>query len=299
MARTPPQLFPRARPPVAAKVPEITVLFWVVKVLTTGMGEAASDFLGTTNLVLGGVVGVGGFALALRWQLRSTRYHAVRYWSAVAMIAVFGTIVADVLHVVTGLSYYVTSAFYGVVVIVLFAWWRRSEGTLDIHSITTARRERFYWATVVATFALGTAVGDLTGLTMHLGFLPSGLLFAAAIAVPLVAWRLGANPVATFWVAYVLTRPLGASFADWLAKEPSVGGGVGFGDGPVTLVALVVILALVAYLAVRRGDVQGQVEGVPFGAAGVDLPVRRAAPSPSSARFATESRPGDGEADRG
>ncbi|MFD0485514.1 hypothetical protein ACFQ46_23225 [Kineococcus sp. GCM10028916] len=294
MARTPLKLLPRARPPVAAKVPEITVLFWVVKVLTTGMGEAASDFLGTTNLVLGGVVGVGGFALALWWQLRATRYQPLRYWFAVAMIAVFGTIVADVLHVVTGLSYYVTSAFYGVVVIVLFAWWRRSEGTLDIHSITTARRERFYWATVVATFALGTAVGDLTGLTMHLGFLPSGLLFAVAIAVPLVAWRLGANPVATFWVAYVLTRPLGASFADWLAKEPSVGGGVGFGDGPVTLVALVVIVALVAHLAVKRGDVQEQTGGVPEAAA--DLPVRRAAPS--SPRLASEFRSGDTGGDR-
>jgi uncharacterized membrane-anchored protein len=291
MARTPLKSVPRARPPVAAKVPEITVLFWVVKVLTTGTGEAASDFLGTTNLILGGVVGVGGFALALWWQLRATRYQALRYWFAVAMIAVFGTIVADVLHVVTGLSYYVTSAFYGVVVILLFAWWRRSEGTLDIHSITTARRERFYWATVIATFALGTAVGDLTGLTMHLGFLPSGLLFAVAIAVPLVAWRLGANPVATFWVAYVLTRPLGASFADWLAKEPSVGGG----DGPVTLVALVVIVALVAYLAVKRGDVQEQTGGVPEAAA--DMPLRRAAPS-SSPRVASESLPGDAGGDR-
>ena len=293
MARTPSKSVPRARPPVAAKVPEITVLFWVVKVLTTGMGEAASDFLGTTNLILGGVVGVGGFALALWWQLRAPRYQAVRYWFAVAMIAVFGTIVADVLHVVTGLSYYVTSAFYGVVVIVLFAWWRRSEGTLDIHSITTARRERFYWATVIATFALGTAVGDLTGLTMHLGFLPSGLLFAVAIAVPLLAWRLGAIPVVTFWVAYVLTRPLGASFADWLAKEPSVGGGVGYGDGPVTLVALVVIVALVAHLAVKRSDVQERTGGVPGAAA--DVPVRRAA---SSSRVAAESRPGDVGGDR-
>ena len=243
---------PRAHHPVAAKVPEITVLFWVVKVLTTGMGEAASDFLGTTNLVLGGVVGVGGFVLALRLQLRSPRYHAPTYWFAVAMIAVFGTILADVAHVVTGLSYYVTSAGCALLVLALFAWWRRSEGTLDVHSITTARRERFYWATVIATFALGTAVGDLTGLTMHLGFLPSGLLFTVAIALPLLAWRLGANPVATFWVAYVLTRPLGASFADWLAKEPAVGDGVGLGDGPVAAVALLVIVALVAHLARKR-----------------------------------------------
>ena len=240
----------------AAKVPEITAVFWVVKVLTTGMGEAASDYLGTTSLVLGGVVGVGGFALALWWQLRARACSAPTYWACVAMIAVFGTIVADVLHVATGLSYYVTSAFCAVVVVALFAAWWRSEGTIDIHSITTPRRERFYWATVIATFALGTAVGDLTGLTLHLGFLASGLLFLVAIAVPLVAWRAGVSPVATFWVAYVLTRPLGASFADWVAKEHETGGGLGVGDGTVTLVSLALIVVLVAGIAVRGHGVQ-------------------------------------------
>jgi len=245
-----------ARTPTAAKVPEITAVFWVVKVLTTGMGEAASDYLGTTSLVLGGVVGVGGFALALWWQLRARAYSAPTYWACVAMIAVFGTIVADVLHVATGLSYWVTSAFCAAVVVVLFAAWHRSEGTIDIHSITTPRRERFYWATVIATFALGTAVGDLTGLTLDLGFLASGLLFLAAIAVPLIAWRAGANPVATFWVAYVLTRPLGASFADWIAKEHEVGGGLGVGDGTVTLVSLALIVVLVAGIALRGHGVQ-------------------------------------------
>jgi uncharacterized membrane-anchored protein len=242
--------------PLAAKVPEITVLFWVVKVLTTGMGEAASDYLGETSLVLGGLVGVGGFVLALWWQLRSPAYSAPVYWTAVGMVAVFGTIVADVLHVATDLSYSITTAFYAVVVAVLFALWYRSEGTLSIHSITTARRERFYWATVLATFALGTAAGDWTGLTLGWGFLPSGLLFLAAIAVPLVAWRLGANEIAAFWAAYVLTRPLGASFADWLGKDHDKGNGVGLGDGPVTLACLVLIALLVGYLAVTRSDVQ-------------------------------------------
>ncbi len=245
---------------VAAKVPEVTALFWVVKVLTTGMGEAASDYLGEANLVVGGLVGVGGFALALWLQLRSERYRAPVYWFCVSMIAVFGTMLADVLHVVSGLPLWATSSLYALAVAVMFAWWWRSERTLDIHSITTARRERFYWATVLATFALGTAVGDLTGLAMHLGFLPSGLLFTAAIAVPLIAWRLGANPVIAFWAAYVLTRPLGASFADWLGKPHSLGGGQGYGDGPVTLVALAVIAALVTYVAVRREDVQASSE---------------------------------------
>jgi uncharacterized membrane-anchored protein len=241
---------------VAAKVPEVTALFWVVKVLTTGMGEAASDYLGEADLVLGGVVGVGGFALALWLQLRADRYRAPLYWACVSMVAVFGTMLADVLRVATGLPLWATSAVYALAVAGMFAWWRRSEGTLDVHSITTARRERFYWATVLATFALGTAVGDLTGLALHLGFLPSGLLFTAAIAVPLIARRAGADPVATFWAAYVLTRPLGASFADWLAKEHDVGGGLGHGDGPVALGALALVAVLVAVLALRRDDVQ-------------------------------------------
>lgn len=242
--------------PVAAKVPEITLLFWVIKILTTGMGEAASDFLGNTSLALGGLVGVGGLVLALWLQLRSERYHAPTYWFAVGMVAVFGTIAADVPHKLLGLSYYVTSVLAAIAVAVLFTVWARVEGTLDIHSITTARRERFYWLTVLATFALGTALGDLTGLRLDLGFFASGLLFTVLIALPLLAWRAGVSPVAAFWAAYVLTRPLGASFADWVAKQHSVGGGLGAGDGPVTLVLIAAIVVLVA-LAHRSGaDVQ-------------------------------------------
>jgi uncharacterized membrane-anchored protein len=138
----------------------------------------------------------------------------------------------------------------------LFAHWHRTEGTLSIHSITTARREYLYWSTVLATFALGTAAGDLTGLRMDLGFFSSGLLFLALILIPLLAWRLGLGAVAAFWSAYVLTRPLGASFADWIAKEHSRGGGLGFGDGRVTLASLVLIAGLVAYVAVTGLDVQ-------------------------------------------
>nr|WP_281380931.1 hypothetical protein [Nocardioides panaciterrulae] len=220
------------------------------------MGEAASDGLGEASLVLGGLVGVGGFVLALWLQLRSDRYHAPTYWFCVSMVAVFGTMVADVLHVATGLSYYVTSAFYALLVAGLFAWWRRAEGTLSIHHIDTRRRERFYWATVLATFALGTAVGDLTGLTMHLGFLAAGLLFLAAILVPLAAWRLGVNGTLCFWAAYVLTRPLGASFADWIGKEHEIGGGLGFGDLNLTGL-LVLAIALLVTWAHRSGhDVQ-------------------------------------------
>jgi uncharacterized membrane-anchored protein len=239
---------------LASKVPAITALFWVVKVLTTGMGEAASDFLGNTNLVLAGVVGVGGLVLALWLQLRTERYLAAIYWFAVVMVAVFGTMAADLLHIV-GIPYTVTTPFYAVALAVILYLWHRSEGTLSIHSIVTPRREIYYWITVLATFALGTAAGDLTATNFHLGFFWSGVMFAGAIVVPAVAWRLGANAVLCFWAAYVLTRPLGASFADWFGKPPRIGG-LDYGDGTVTGLATIAIVILVAYFAFTRRDVQ-------------------------------------------
>lgn len=250
----------RWRAPVAAKVPEITVLFWLVKVLTTGMGEACSDFLAGISIPLALGAGLLGFVGALVLQLRTRRYVAAAYWSAVAMVAVFGTMAADGVHLI-GLPYWLSTTGYAVAVAVLFLLWRRTEGTVSIHSITTRRREVFYWATVSATFALGTAAGDLTAFSMHLGFASSGTLFAAAIAVPALAWwRFRLNATVAFWTAYVLTRPLGASFADWFAKPPSRGAGLGFGDGTVTAVAAVAIVVGVAYLAVSRRDIQPAVE---------------------------------------
>ena len=240
------------RQPFAAKVPEITLLFWLIKVLTTGMGEAMSDFLANTNIVLAIVVGLGGMVALLGWQLRTRRYTAVVYWSTVAMVAVFGTMASDAVHLL-GLPYAATTACYALVVAGLLLAWHRSEGTLSIHRITTRRRELFYWSSVLATFALGTAAGDLAADELYLGYLTSGLLFAAAIAVPLLVWRSRRlNEVTAFWAAYMLTRPLGASFADWFGK-PS---GLGFGDGTVAAVALAAIALLVAYVAHRRNDVQ-------------------------------------------
>jgi uncharacterized membrane-anchored protein len=251
------------REPVAPKVPEITALFWVIKILTTGMGEATSDYLGNLNLALAGVVGVGGFALALWLQFRARRYQALVYWFAVMMVAVFGTMVADAAHVGLGLPYAASTAFYAIVLAAVFYLWRRREGTLSIHSIVTRRRETFYWLTVLATFALGTAAGDLTAGEMHLGYFPSGVLFAAAIAVPAIAWRVfGLNPVAAFWLSYIVTRPLGASFADWLGK-PTASSGVGLGDGTVAGLALIIIVILVGYVAVARTDIQPELEYPP------------------------------------
>ena len=241
---------------LAVKVPAITAFFWVIKTLTTGMGEAMSDFLANTDLVVAIAIGVLGLAGALWLQLRTRRYSAPVYWLAVAMVAVFGTMAADGVHLV-GLPYALTTVFYLLVVGGLFLAWYRSEGTLSIHSITTRRRELFYWATVLASFALGTAAGDFTADQLQLGYLPSVAIFAVAIAVPAIGWRFfRLNPVVAFWIAYVLTRPLGASTADWLGKPASHGGGLGFGDGTVAAVALAVIAALVAYLTVRRSDVQ-------------------------------------------
>ncbi len=250
-----PPAIPRTPAQALTKVPEITAIFWVLKLLTTGMGEAMSDFLGQTSVPLAGVLGIFGLLFALRWQLRARTYRAAVYWFAVMMVAVFGTMAADVVHIATGVPYAATTPVFALAVGVIFYLWHRSEGTLSIHSITTARRERFYWAAVLATFALGTAAGDLTAISLNLGFFPSVLLFAAVIAIPAVGyWRLNLNPILAFWFAYILTRPLGASVADWFSKKTQ--GGLGLGDGTVSGVALLAFVALVAYVALTKRDVQ-------------------------------------------
>ncbi|MFD5737746.1 hypothetical protein ACFWIY_33800 [Streptomyces sioyaensis] len=238
-----------------SKVPQVTALFWGVKVLTTGMGETASDYLGRTlGPIPAGSLGLAGLVALLILQFRSTRYRPWIYWSAIVMVSVFGTMAADVVHVVAGIPYTVSVIAFSVGLAAILTAWYVSEGTLSIHSIRTRRRETFYWATVLATFALGTAVGDLTAGTLRWGYLPSGLLFTALIAVPALSGRfLGLNAVAAFWWAYVLTRPLGASFADWMGVSTSRGG-LGWGTGPVTLTLIVPIALLVGYLAISHKD---------------------------------------------
>jgi uncharacterized membrane-anchored protein len=241
---------------LAPKVPEITALFWAIKILTTGIGESTSDFLGQTSVPLAAAVGVFGLIFALRLQLRQTEYRAPIYWFAVLMVAVFGTMMADGVHDGASLPYSITTAGYGLIVAAIFFFWHRSEGTVDIHCIDTPRRERFYWGAVLATFALGTAAGDLTAMPLNLGFFPSAMLFGGIILVPAIGWwKFGLNPVVGFWAAYVVTRPLGASFADWFGK-PHSQTGLGLGDGPVTGVGLLVFAALVAYTTYKRNDIQ-------------------------------------------
>lgn len=239
------------------RVPEITVYFWVAKGLSTAIGESTSDYLvHAMPPVLAVLLGFVGFLVALALQFSMRRYVAWTYWFAVVMVGVFGTMAADVLHVGFEVPYFASSLFYAIGLLAVFVVWEKTEKTLSIHSIDTPRRELFYWATVVATFALGTAVGDVTAITLHLGYFLSGVLFAAVIALlGLSYWRFRWNSIAAFWSAYVLTRPLGASFADWLGK-PSASGGLGLGAAQVGLGLTILIAALVAYLATTRKDVQ-------------------------------------------
>ena len=241
----------------ALRVPEITVYFWVIKALSTAMGEATSDYsVHAIDPVIAVMLGFCGFVVALALQFWVRRYIAWTYWLAVVGVGVFGTMAADVLHVRFGVPYVVSTILYAIVLAAVFAAWQRTEHTLSFHTIDTPRREAFYWAAVVATFAMGTALGDLTSITFGLGYLASGVLFAAVIAVPAIGYRwFGWNPILSFWLAYVATRPLGASFADWLGKPKSVGG-LNLGDGSVALALTMAIFVLVAYLAITRRDVQ-------------------------------------------
>jgi uncharacterized membrane-anchored protein len=238
------------------KVPgQITVWFWAIKILTTAMGESTSDYLvHRFNPYLVVISGFVLFVIALAIQFTVQRYSPWVYWLAVLMVAVFGTMAADVLHIQFGVPYVASAAALAVALAAIFTVWHASERTLSIHSIYTRKREVFYWAAVLATFAMGTATGDLTAYTAHLGFLTSGLLFAALFALPAIAYRFfNLNAILAFWIAYVLTRPLGASFADWLGKSHRAGG-VQLGDGPVTTVLFIAIVACVAYVAHTRED---------------------------------------------
>ncbi|GHE06143.1 COG4705 family protein [Streptomyces alanosinicus] len=242
------------------KVPEVTVYFWVIKVLCTTVGETCADLLNEkAGLGLTGVSLLMSALLAvvLVVQFRTKAYRAGVYWLAVALISVVGTLVSDNLTDNMGVALETTTTVFGIALAVVFALWYRTERTLSIHHIDTTRREAFYWLAVLFTFALGTSAGDLVAGKMGLGYWVSALLFAAAIAaVALARFALGLSAVTSFWIAYVLTRPLGASVGDYLS-QPTGDGGLGLGLGTVVTSALFlgVILALVVYLIVTRKDI--------------------------------------------
>ena len=241
--------------PLVSKVPEITVWFWVVKLLTTAMGEATSDFLVLhVNKYLAVVLGAIAFGIAFWLQYRAKRYIPYIYWTFVTMVAVFGTMVADAIHIVLDVPYWASTTAFAILLAAVFITWYRVERTLDIHSIVTKRRELFYWAAVLATFAMGTACGDMTATTLHLGYFASGILFIVLFGGPFVLKRWGGmNEVFAFWFSYVMTRPLGASFADWLGVEKAYGG-LGLGRGAVALATTVCIILAVGYLTITSKD---------------------------------------------
>ena len=238
----------------ALKVPAITIFFWIVKILTTAMGESTSDYLVyNIDKYLAVILGFVGLVVALTLQFLVRRYIPAVYWFAVVMVAIFGTMAADVMHIVLGVPYQYSAAFFLVTLAIIFTLWYATEKTLSIHSIYTVRREIFYWAAILATFALGTAAGDMTADTLSLGYLASGVLFAVLFLIPGVLFKLGwLNGIAAFWISYILTRPLGASFADYFGKP--IFGGLGLGDAWVSLVLTVLIVALVGYLSISGKD---------------------------------------------
>jgi uncharacterized membrane-anchored protein len=239
------------------RVPAITVHFWAVKILTTAMGEALSDYLVHTINPYA-AVGLGGLGLvvSLSIQLLMRRYVAPAYWFAVSMVAVFGTMCADAAHIELHIPYTVSTVICATGLAAVFGVWYLTERTLSIHSIDTLRRELFYWAAVLATFAMGTAAGDMSAYTMHLGWFASGLVFTAIFAIPMVARRIfGLHEVFAFWFAYIITRPLGASYADWVGVPQSLGG-LNYGRGTVAVGLTVAIIAWVAYLSITRVDVE-------------------------------------------
>jgi len=241
------------------KVPQITVFFWVIKVLATTVGETFADYLTETigmTLTTASVV-VGALLLVvLVFQFRASRYVAPLYWVAVVLISVVGTLITDHLVDDLGVELWVTTLVFAVALGATFTVWYRVERTLSIHSITTTRRELFYWLAILFTFALGTAAGDLLAESFGLGYALSAVLFAGAIALVWLAHtRFGLGAVLSFWIAYVLTRPLGASIGD-LLSQPRADGGLGLGTTLTSALFLAAIAAIVVYLSVTRRDVE-------------------------------------------
>ncbi|MEU5730606.1 hypothetical protein ABZ797_16700 [Streptomyces antimycoticus] len=240
------------------KVPEVTVYFWVIKVLCTTVGETAADLLNEkAGLGLTGVSALMSALLAvvLVVQFRTHSYRAGVYWPVVALISVVGTLISDNLTDNLGVPLETSTTVFAIVLAVVFVLWYRRERTLSIHSVDSTSRESFYWLAVLFTFALGTAAGDLVSERMNLGYWLSAVLFALAIAAVAVAhFSLGLDAVWSFWIAYILTRPLGASVGDYLS-QPTGDGGLGLGTVVTSVLFLAVILGLVVYLSVTRKDV--------------------------------------------
>ena len=241
------------------KVPEVTLYFWIIKIMATTVGETAADFL-NVNLHFGltgtSVVMSALLAVFLFMQIRDRKYVPWLYWLVVVLISIVGTLITDNLVDNFNVPLKTTTIAFGLALLATFAAWYASEKTLSIHTIFTAQREKFYWAVILFTFALGTAAGDLAAEGLKLGYANSALMFGALIGVVTIAYRVfKTNAVLAFWIAYILTRPFGASFGDYLS-QPVANGGLGLGTVIASVIFLSIIAGLVIYLSVSRRDVQ-------------------------------------------
>jgi len=238
------------------KVPEVTLSFWVIKILSTTVGETGADFLAVDAGFGAGPTSLGMAALlaiALFCQMRTKAYTPWIYWLTVVLVSIVGTQITDILTDMLDVSLYTSTVVFSVLLVVNFLIWFRAERSLSIREIVTPRRELFYWATVLCTFALGTAAGDLATEALGLGFTLGAVIFGALIAATLIAWRLGANTVPTFWIAYILTRPFGASLGDLLTQAKTYGG-LGMGATWTSAIFLCVIVLLVGVAQINVGN---------------------------------------------
>jgi len=254
MTRTAPQSTPART--LLNKVPEVTLFFWIIKVLSTTVGETFADFLSGLGLGLSGttMVMTVAFIAVLVWQFRTRQYVPGVYWLTVVLISVVGTLITDNLTDALGVPLELSTAVFAVALGATFTVWYAVERTLSIHSIVTFRREAFYWLAILFTFALGTAAGDLVSERFGVGYWATAIIVALLIAAIAVSHKVfGANAVLTFWIAYVLTRPLGASLGDGLS-QPRADGGLGLGTTWTSVLFLVTIVAVVAYLAITKRD---------------------------------------------
>ncbi len=239
-----------------SKVPEVTIYFWIIKVLCTTVGETASDFLSIDlgfGLIVTSVVMGAFLAVALFMQMKAEKYIPALYWLAVVLISVFGTLVTDILTDSMNVPLEASTIVISMALGLTFIVWYAREGTLSIHSIFTRQREAFYWLAILFTFALGTAAGDLMAERLGLGYLVTGLIVAGCISVVVLAWNYGLNAVLSFWIAYILTRPLGASLGDYLSQSHE-NGGLGLGATGTSAVFILAIISVVVFLSLTKRD---------------------------------------------
>ena len=242
---------------LSSKVPEVTLYFWIIKILCTTVGETAADFL-NMNLALGlsnttYIMSVL-LIIVLFFQFKTKKYIPGVYWLSIVFISVVGTLITDNLSDNIGVALQTTTIVFSIILAIVFATWYRSEKTLSIHSITTRKREAFYWLAILFTFALGTAAGDLIAEQFNLGYLLSIVLFGGLIVIVIISYyKFRLNAVLAFWIAYILTRPLGASIGDYLSQSPG-DGGLGLGTTGTSILFLLAILVLVSYLAITKKD---------------------------------------------